>query len=312
MSLDRRTLLKALPAWASAGSAWAVHTPESASPTAVRMPGPPFPIGQHPFFQGELASLALRKAGWPEGLQILSTQTWPRQVRELRDGHADVAPLPALNPALYADFALRRVDFPLRRGLLGVRQLVVRADRVAEFKALPHLAALQQRHRLGYGLEWGDLPLMQQLGFQVVTARSTELLYEGLRQGSIDFLSRGINEVSSEMLRLADPKVRLAVVPGVLLFYPLDDCFFVSPHRPELHEALSRGLALAFRDGSYAALFRQHFGEALSGVREARVWRLNGYPLPPGLPLTDYDVLNRWVPRGVARSRGAVQGSQST
>lgn len=294
----RRHLLAHLGTWAAALHApngHATHAPDAATPGTVRMPGPPLAIAPEAFFQGELARLALDKAGrGVDNLQILATQTWPRQVRELRDGHADMAPLPALDPALYAEFGLRRVDFPLRRGLLGVRQLVVRADRLAEFTALPSLAALQQRHRLGYGQDWGDLPLMSQLGFRVVTARTPELLYDGLRQGQIDFLSRGLNEAPPELLRFSDPQVRLAAVPGLLLFYPLDDCFFVGPQRQALHAQLSTGLKRAWRDGSYRRLFHHHFGASLAGVRGARVWRLPGYPQPPGLALRDYDVLARW------------------
>ncbi len=294
----RRQLLTGLGALACGGP-WAeartTHAPDTQGNGVVRMPGPPLPVERAAFFQGELARLALDKAGHAaDPLQLLSTQTWPRQVRELRDGHADVAPLPALDPALYAEFALLRVDFPLRRGLLGVRQLVVRADRLPEFTSLANLAELQQRHRLGYGQDWGDLPLMTQLGFQVVTARSTDLLYAALRQGGIDFLSRGLNETPSELQRFSDAQVPLAAVPGVLLFYPLDDCFFVGPHRPDLRALLLDGLNRARRDGSYRRLFQRHFGASLAAVRGSRVWPLPGYPQPPGLSLRDYDVLTRW------------------
>jgi hypothetical protein len=297
----RRHLLSA------ASSAWALGTAASLraqeAPT-LRMPGPPFRLGQLPYFQGDLAALALQKAGIASPLQILSTQTWPRQVRELRDGHADLAPLPALDPRLYAEFHVQRVDFPIRRGLLGVRQLVVRSDRVAEFAQLPNLSTLQRRYRMGYGTEWGDLHVMRQLGFQVVTERTTDLLYDDLNSGRVDFLSRGLNEAPSEVAHFSaltsNPNPAFAVVPGVLLFYPLDDCFFVSRHQPRLAAALLRGLRLALSDGSYRQLFHQHFGESLAAVRDARVWRLEAYPRPSGLPLSDYDVLQRWVPKRAA------------
>ncbi len=263
------------------------------------MPGPPFIAGSQPFFQGELAALALGKVGWNPQLHILGTQTWPRQVRELRDGYADMAPLPVHDESLYDGFGMRRVDFPLRRGLLGVRQLVVRADRVAEFSAVSKLADLQRRYRLGYGAEWGDLPIMRRLGFQVVTARSTELLYDGLHRGEIDFLSRGVNETASELQYFSTAQTAFQAVPGVLLFYPLDDCYFVSQRREGLHEALSRGLTMARRDGSYAQLFQQHFGAALTALAGSRVWVLPGYPRPSGLDLKEYDVISA----GLLRAR---------
>lgn len=300
MSTRRRFLAAAPGGWALA-TAPAVHGQEG---PALRMPGPPFRLGQFPYFQGDLATLALQKAGIASPLHILSTQTWPRQVRELRDGHADLAPLPALEPRLYAKFQVQRVDFPIRRGLLGVRQLVVRSDRVAEFARLPDLAALQRGYRLGYGSEWGDLPVMRRLGFRVETERTTDQLYEGLRSGRIDFLSRGLSEAPAELAHWAAERPSVgpafSVVPGVVLFYPLDDCFFVSRHQPQLAAALLRGLRSAQADGSYRQLFHQHFGESLAAVQDTRVWRLQAYPRPSGLALKDYDVLQHWMPKRAA------------
>jgi ABC-type amino acid transport substrate-binding protein len=296
MNPTRRQALGTLSASAGlmlSASAWGEHTPDTrASSAFVRMPGPPVSLGGAPFFQGDLASLALRKVGWNASLQILGTQTWPRQVRELRDGHADMAPLPAHGTDLYGEFEVARVDFPLRRGLLGVRQLVVRADRVTEFSKLPSLGRLKSDFRLGYGSEWGDLPEMRRQGFRVVTAPSTRDLYVGLQQGDIDFLSRGVNETPNEVTYFSQSGPPLQAVPGLLLFYPLDDCFFVAKRRADLRDALSQGLMRAKRDRSYAQLFQQHFGASLASLAGSRVWVLRDYPRPLGLSLDHYDVLS--------------------
>jgi ABC-type amino acid transport substrate-binding protein len=296
MSTSRRQILSTLSGaagWMLGANAWGEHTPDTrASQAVVRMPGPPVSAGDRPFFQGDLATLALRKAGWSASLQILGTQTWPRQVRELRDGHADMAPLPVHGTDLYGEFDVERVDFPLRRGLLGVRQLVVRADRVAEFSKLPTLDRLKSGFRLGYGSEWGDLPEMRRQGFRVVTAPSTRDLYVGLQQGDIDFLSRGVNETPNELDHYSQTGIPLQAVPGLLLFYPLDDCFFVAKRRADLREALHHGLMRAKRDRSYAYLFHKHFGAPLTGLAGSRVWVLQDYPRPLGLSLDHYDVLS--------------------
>lgn len=269
-------------------SAWGQHGPRAPG-LPVRVPGPPYPVGALRFFQGELLELALRKGGSEQGIELLSTQTWPRQVRELRDGHADVAPLPALDH-VYAEFKLARVDFPLRRGLLGLRRLVCRADRLPQLDSVRSLSELQAL-RLGYGAEWADLPILQRLGFRIVTARSTEQLYAGLRNGEIDYLSRGVNELHAEMSRFGPAGAPLALLPGLALFYPLDDCFFVAPGRTELHRTLTEGLARALRDGSYAALFEQHYSKALDDLAGVRVLELKGYPTPRGLSRQRFDVL---------------------
>lgn len=120
----------------------------------LRMPSPPFhePVDQ-PYNQALLA-LALQQVGDRLTLLRSSPQTWPRQVRELQQGRVDVAPLPALDGA-YQGFALRRVDFPLRPGLLGLRVLLVRKDRVAELSRIDSLERLKRELRLGYGADWG-------------------------------------------------------------------------------------------------------------------------------------------------------------
>ena len=183
------------------------------------MPSPPFhePVDQ-PYNQA-LLTLALRQAGDRLTLLRSAPQTWARQVRELQQGLVDVAPLPALDGA-YQGFALRRVDFPLRPGLLGLRLLLVRKDRVAELSRIDSLERLQRELRLGYGADWADRELMHKLGFRLVPARSTEALFASLRNGDCDLLSRGLNEVDGELRLLAAGGRDIAVLPGVALHYP--------------------------------------------------------------------------------------------
>ncbi|WP_374661778.1 hypothetical protein [Inhella sp.] len=251
----------------------------------VRMPSTPVPEPEYRQFQRHLLKLALRKAGWSDALDILPTQTWMRQVRELREGHVDVAPLPALQAEIYQQFGLLRVDHPLRGGLLGVRRLVVLRDRLPVFQAIKDLASLKRDFVLGYGSDWGDRAELQRLGFRMALAApstSNEPLYALLRKGEADYLSRGLNEVVSELLRHGKG-APLAAVPGLVLHYPLDDCFFVSPQRRDLHEALTQGLSRALADGSHAALVRQHYEDELAQLAGAQAWRVEGYPAPPGL-----------------------------
>lgn len=271
---------------------------------AVRMPATPVPEPEHRQFQRHLLKLALRKAGWSDALDILPSQTWLRQVRELREGHVDVAPLPALQAEVYQQFGLLRVDHPLRGGLLGVRRLVVLRERLPEFSALRDLASLKRDHVLGYGGDWGDRAEMQRLGFRMVLSApspSNEPLYALLRQGRADYLSRGLNEVASELARHGKD-APLATVPGLVLHYPLDDCFFVSPQRADLHQALVAGMARALADGSHAALLRQHYADELAQLAGAKAWRVDGYPSPPGL---DARLFEGWRPALQAASSAA-------
>ncbi|MFY8016647.1 MAG: hypothetical protein ACOVN9_00925 [Inhella sp.] len=284
---SRRVCLLAGGAWL-ASAAQARHDPSDRS--RVRMPGPAWFISsERPFFQRELLELALAKAGGTWRVEVLSTQTWQRQVREMRDGHAEVAPLPALDAA-YAEFNIRRVDFPLRRGLLGLRRFVVRTDRVVEFESVRDLADLQQRFRMGYGQDWVDRREMQRLGFQMATETGTSALYEALRSGKVDFLSRGLHEVRNEQGPFFGPQPSLTVLPKLAMFYPLDDCFYVAASRDDLHQAIERGLQRAWADGSYRRLFQRFFGSLLESLSGVSVLELKGYALPEGLSPKRFDV----------------------
>jgi hypothetical protein len=77
----------------------------------------------------------------------------------------------------------------------------------------------------------------------------------------------------------------------------------VSPQRPALARAIARGFQRALADGSYAALFERHYGEAMReiGLSERSIVHVLGYPVPRDTPLEEFDVL------GLVRSRGVFQ-----
>lgn len=250
----------------------------------IRLPEPPFhePLAQP--YNEELLIAALERLGDRVSLRRSPPQTWARQVRELEQGLVDVAPLPAIDGA-YQGRRLLRVDFPLRPGLLGLRLLLAREDRLAELGRLGSLEQLRRGARIGYGADWADRERMEQLGFQLVLARSTEGLYELLRSGRCDLLSRGVKEVEAELQRYGAGAPRIAALPGVALHYPLEDCFFVAPQQQALQAALVDGLQRLRGDGGCLQLLSRHYGPLLrrQAMPQRQIWALPGYPAPSGL-----------------------------
>ncbi len=268
----------------------------------LRVPSPPFhePIEQP--YNLALLRLALETLGDRLNLQRSEPLTWARQVRELQAGAADLAPLPAIDAA-YQGFRLRRVDFPLRPGLLGLRLLLVRRDRTADIGRRVRDQGLDglRQLRLGYGQDWSDAQRLRELGFRMSLGRGTEVLFEQLQQGECDYLSRGFNEVDAELAHFSRPGRELEVLPEVALHYPLEDCFYLAPTHARLQQRLGQGLLRAQRKGSWLRLLATHFATPLRRHRllERNILRVPGYAAPPDLDPALLDA-PRWLPRILA------------
>lgn len=264
----------------------------SAPPAAreVRFPGRGEP-GDHRFdFGAELLALVLERAGGGWEVRVIEGMKQPRAMQAARQGDVDVVMLPNL---VSEDSRLIAVRQPLRRGLLGMRLLLARPDDADRLMRVDNLTALKRDFVMGYGDTWMDREVLSELGFRLSAGSSYVGLFDMLRAGRFDYLNRGVNELGPE---LADPRLAgqgLVVVPGIALYYPLDDYFHVTPGRRDLARAIERGFERALADGSYAALFHRHFDAAMREARlqERSIIHVSGYPVPPDTPLEAFDVL---------------------
>lgn len=274
-------------AWQPVATAAAAGAPEARE---VRFPGRGEPGDQRFDFGAELLALVLERAGGGWQVKVIEGMKQPRAMQAARQGDVDVVMLPNL---VAEESRLIVVRKPLRRGLLGMRLLLSRPDDADPLMRIESLEALKRDFVMGYGDTWMDRDVLAGLGFRMSSGSSYVGLFDMLRAGRFDYLNRGINELGPE---LADPRLAgrgLAVVPGIALYYPLDDYFHVTPRRPELARAIERGFERALADGSYAALFQRHFDAAMrdAKLQERSIIHVSGYPVPPGTPLEDFDVL---------------------
>lgn len=280
-------------------TAWVAGTPPplAAQATAagaeareVRFPGRGEPGDQRFDFSAELLALVLERGGGGWTLTVVEGMKQPRALQAARQGDVDVVALPNLASDRSRLIVVRK---PLRRGLLGLRLLVARPEDADGLMRIESLEALKRDFVMGYGDTWMDREVLADLGFRMATGSSYTGLFDMLRAGRFDYLHRGINELGPER---AEPRLAgrgLVVVPGIALYYPLDDYFHVTPRRPALARAIERGFERAIADGSYAALFERHFAAAMrdAQLQERSIIHVSGYPVPPGTPLEDFDVL---------------------
>jgi ABC-type amino acid transport substrate-binding protein len=298
--IRRGWLVRALLLVAAVGGAMSsAAAPTSASATAasaqaanreVRIPGRGEPGDRRFEFANELLALVLARSGGDWDVTVVEGMKQPRALQAARQGDVDVVTLPHLASDRSRLIVVRK---PLRRGLLGMRLLVARPEDADRLMRIANLEGLKRDFVMGYGDTWMDREALTDLGFRLSTGSSYPGLFDMLRAGRFDYLNRGINELGPE---LADARLAgrdLVVVPGIALYYPLDDYFHVTPRRPELARAIERGFERALADGSYAALFNRHFEGAMRDARlqERSIIHVSGYPVPPGTPLEDFDVL---------------------
>ncbi|EAR10873.1 hypothetical protein [Reinekea blandensis] len=144
---------------------------------------------------------------------------------------------------------LLQVDVPLTGGLLGVRVLAVRNDRVDE------LAARVNQPRglvIGSGSGWPGTRILQSYGYSVQTAPYLSL-WQMLESGRVDAFQRGIQEAQLELAS----RPELTTLPNTLFIFPMDFFLYVSPCRADLHQQLTETLTAFADSGALEQLLRK-------------------------------------------------------
>lgn len=283
---DRRrflaTALLAPGAWAAEPRA------EVVLPRHLRAADPQLP------YVRQLVQLALSKAGSPRAVRLVDLEmAQGRSLVELAQGRSPFDLMWTVTDRQRESSGLIPVRFPIDRGLMGWRLLLVRARDLGRWQHVD-LDTLRQR-TAGQGHDWPDTAVLRANGLPVGTSSSYESLFRMLGTGRFDYFPRAILEVDAELAGNAHPE--LAIAPGVLLHYPAAAYLFVSPRRPELAEELARGLDLAAADGSFQRLHREFFGPVLRAhpVLRERVIHLNNPLLPEQTPLQRHEL---WLQPG--------------
>lgn len=135
-----------------------------------------------------------------------------------------------------------QVNVPLTLGLLGVRGMVVNAEKADELR--PKAAQLQE-WAIGSGTGWPDTEIMEKNGYQI-TDNLYNNLWTMLEKNRIDAFQRGVQESQMEIQQRGE---NFVLLDNVNMIYPLDFMAYVSPCKPDLHAKLENILQQAFDDG---------------------------------------------------------------
>lgn len=231
-----------------------------------------------------LIKLGLDKTDYLYKLDVVSssTVTEDRIEKELIDGTLDI---------MWSATTVKKeqlflpVRIPLFKGLLGNRAIIVHEDNKTIFANVKTLEDLR-KFTFGQGRNWADTEILRANGLKVEngTYQGLFMMTDGKR---FDGFPRGIHEPYAEIQKY--PDLKLAVDENILLIYKMPFYLFVTPKKPELAEALHKGLMQAIYDGSFDNYF---YGNpfivktlANSNIKQRTVIELKNPGLPPETPV---------------------------
>lgn len=152
---------------------------------------------------------------------------------------------------------LRPIRFPITRGHIGQRLLVINKIHQAVFRQINNLADLQQ-HTALLGFGWPEVELFSAAQMPI-SERVYDDIFLAVNDGSRAYFPRGVLEASAE---LTDRPylANLAIDSHLLLRYKSAVFFFVHPDNQKLADLITREFSRAYRDGSYIDFFYNHPG----------------------------------------------------
>ncbi len=179
------------------------------------------------------------------------------------------------------------VRIPINKGLSGWRLLLVRNDNPL-YKASIESFEQLLKYKPVQGISWPDTKIMQNSGFNVVTARDYIESRELLLIGAADFFPRAITEIYSE-LKKEGQSSGLRIKPNVAIRYPSATYFFVNKRNKTLAKLLETGLMRAVEDGSFDEHFEAFYANRIKSLEESDLvyFELDNQLLPPDTPIND-------------------------
>lgn len=181
---------------------------------------------------------------------------------------------------------LLQVDFPITRGLLGYRIFAIQNDNQGLLASITNIEQLKAQVIIGSGIGWPDTEIFYHHGFRI-TETSYDGLWQMLKAKRITAFNRGINEayIEIEQQNNQDPKAQLMVDTHLMVTYPFDYFFYLSPTNPHLHKTIQQGLKIALDNGEFHKNFNQHpkIQRALRQVKanQRRIFPLDNPLLSP-------------------------------
>lgn len=196
-----------------------------------------------------------------------------RQLKELEKGTFDLYWTMA-TPA--REYQLQSIPIALSKGSYGIRLLVVRKV------DMPQLAFIREKEQLAEkvalsGEDWPDTAILRFNHFTVAAASKDVNLYPLLHREEQYYFPRGLFEADAELQ--AAQNQDFAILPQLVLRYPVEMRFYVAKNNNALAQRLTDGLMQLKQSGRFDQIFYQFAPHAAAikrlNMADAKVLELN-------------------------------------
>lgn len=189
-----------------------------------------------------------------------------RAMEELARGRIDIYVRAHIPPSY--EGRLRLVPFPLDKGLLGHRLMLIHRDtqaRLREVRTRQDLRAFS----IAQGAWWIDADILEAAGLNVVRSTSYPGMFDMVAHRNVDLLPRGANEILAEYRSHSVRLPELAMDDALALVFPMSFYFIVAdnPTGQLIRKRLLEGLESMVADGSFERSYQTLKRKSLQGIQ---------------------------------------------
>jgi len=149
------------------------------------------------------------------------------------------------------------VYFPLFRGLLGYRVLLIRKEDIEKFSQIKTPSQLKELVAC-QGAHWPDSDILETNGYTVSRVVHFDAMFRMLSRKRCDYFPRAIFEGDSEQRANASEYPNITLFDNIILHYNFPFYYFVEKNNSALAKRLMLGLNESLKDGSFMQLMKSH------------------------------------------------------
>jgi hypothetical protein len=168
---------------------------------------------------------------------------------------------------LLRDGNLIYIPFPVELGALSYRICYANEKLREQVQTIDSVAKLKN-FKLGVGSGWLDAKIFQHAGLQIVEGSNITSLFRMTQAGRVEIFCPSPTEYFHELQ--VEKSLDLQLDNQLALYYPLPKFLFTHKSNQALLDRIKTGIDIAYKDGSYMALWRKAHARDLQRAKLAQ------------------------------------------